>query len=110
MIGMGRVLGQIIRNGDSKVKSIYLWHLFPTKAAIMLQQQQAVGFPYCFTLASHRLHTVDVEPLLQVTVIKIKRKQSLAAYVLLCTEIAEIRSSSLSLLLLLLFVVLDRQT
>lgn len=54
-----------VDKGHNKNFVIHLWHLFPTKAAIMLQKQQAVGFPYCFTFASHRLQIVDVDPLLQ---------------------------------------------
>lgn len=56
----------------------------------MLQQQQAVGFPYCFTLASQRLQTVDVDPLLQCRVNKRHHQMLLCAQ-----KYAKIRSSSL---------------
>lgn len=39
------------------------WHLFPIKAAIILQYSQAVGFPYDFTFCSHFLQIVLVLPL-----------------------------------------------
>ena len=40
------------------------WHLFPMKAAIILQYSQAEGLPYCLTLNSHFLQMVLVFPLL----------------------------------------------
>jgi len=40
------------------------WHLFPMKAAIILQYSQAEGLPYCLTLNSHFLQIVLVFPLL----------------------------------------------